>query len=341
MSSGYKEETAVSHTINKQDRICSQATSINLPRTHMHTVDGRLILSVWLSSKHSMLMSLQYRSYCHILYGFGYLKVYALYILNVRLMSACCLCCSYNAFWLSSLTFVWAIYIWIFWRFFTFTKKVKPTSPESLTIYSRFEWMCIAWFDRKSTDKRAQASTKQRVRVTGVECVWVCRAYAQWKLPLKLTNNFEWMVKIRSYTCFGNRKHLNGIKQFRLLIPGAKYIECVAFFDLIKITLKSIFLWNVTNSRYINEWVGGKCTIDDCIADYSNNANRQPFVKSLLIRIVIVVVAIFTVVVLFSRHFLHRKSLHCWLIGFDGSRCISINKSIRLGSVRLGWVEFI
>lgn len=158
-----------------------------------------------------------------------------------------------NAFWLGSLTHwltnEWEISECRAWCL----SNLHMNFLEVLHIYEKSEanvtwitndfqsiWMCIAWFDRKSTDKRAQTTTKQREYVL----VKPNRAYAQWKLPLKFPNIFEWMVKIRSYTCFVNRKHLNG--RFRLVIPGVNSIDCVAFYDLIKITLKSIFQWNVT-----------------------------------------------------------------------------------------------
>lgn len=142
------------------------------------------------------------------------------------------------------------------------------------------------------------------------------------------------MVKIRSYTCFVNRKHLNG--RFRLVIPGVNSIDCVAFYDLIKITLKSIFQWNVTkftlykriNRRKGVQWIiampiTATITIRQVIVDQNCDCCGCHFGCGCFV---------------FTPFFTPQKFTVDW------SRCISINKSIMLGLVRfdsigLGWVH--
>lgn len=76
--------------------------------------------------------------------------------------------------------------------------------------------------------------------------------------------------------------------------------------------------------------------MDNCNADYSNNNHSSSHCWSelWLLRLP------FWLWLFCFHAIFYTTKVYCWLIGFDGSRCISINKSIMLGLVRfgLGWV---
>lgn len=166
-------------------------------------MDGRLILSVWLSSKHSMLMSLPIQDVLHcdcLKISVIHNRVHYTFLTCVsRKKKQCWKQCT--PFWLSSLTHKWIRSVWE-WNdslsnlhnFFGGSSHLGKSVANVIWITDDFK--CV---DRDLIENqvinRPGVTTEERVRV--VPCrmyVWVCHAYAQWKLPLKLTNLFlnEW-----------------------------------------------------------------------------------------------------------------------------------------------------
>lgn len=146
-----------------------------------------------------------------------------------------------------------------------------------------------------------------------------------------------------------NRNILNGMKEhahwlfgrLRLVIPSVKCIGCCGIFQSHKNHFEIDFSVKCHKIHILHKPINRKVyKRDNCNADYSNNSNSSwTFVKSLLITVLIVAVAIFALWLFCFHAIFYTTKVYCWSIRFDSSRCISINKNIMFDSIELGWVE--